>query len=308
MKILVYGCGVLGSVAAARLAQAGEDVTVLARGRRLEDLRRDGIILERFEDGARTQVRVPAVERLAPEDAYDLVLVVMGMNQAAAVLPTLSANRQTPNILFVGNSVSGDELTAVLGTRVLRGFLLAAGTTIPGGIVRYAYEERRKAGWIIGEPDGSVTPRLTEIGSVLEKSGIGVELSGSIDAWLKTHAAMIAPLGAGVYISGGSPATLADDAATSELTVRGLRESLRVLRALGVPLLPKGALLYLWIPAPVITFLLRRMMRSEEVAFGFAHAGKARPEIRLILSRLMEFLRRSGRPMPALEELDRLFR
>lgn len=308
MKILVYGCGVLGSVAAARLAQAGEDVTVLARGRRLEDLRRDGIILERFEDGARTQVRVPAVERLAPEDAYDLVLVVMGMNQAAAVLPTLSANRQTPNILFVGNSVSGDELTAVLGTRVLRGFLLAAGTTIPGGIVRYAYEERRKAGWIIGEPDGSVTPRLTEIGSVLEKSGIGVELSGSIDAWLKTHAAMIAPLGAGVYISGGSPATLADDAATSALTVRGLRESLRVLRALGVPLLPKGALLYLWIPAPVITFLLRRMMRSEEVAFGFAHAGKARPEIRLILSRLMEFLRRSGRPMPALEELDRLFR
>jgi 2-dehydropantoate 2-reductase len=308
MKILVYGCGVLGSVAAARLAQAGEDVTVLARGRRLEDLRRDEIILERFEDGARTQVRVPAVERLAPEDAYDLVLVVMGMNQAAAVLPTLSANRQTPNILFVGNSVSGDELTAVLGTRVLRGFLLAAGTTIPGGIVRYAYEERRKAGWIIGEPDGSVTPRLTEIGSVLEKSGIGVELSGSIDAWLKTHAAMIAPLGAGVYISGGSPATLADDAATSELTVRGLRESLRVLRALGVPLLPKGALLYLWIPAPVITFLLRRMMRSEEVAFGFAHAGKARPEIRLILSRLMEFLRRSGRPMPALEELDRLFR
>jgi ketopantoate reductase len=32
MKILIYGTGTLGSVAGARLAQAGADMTVLARG------------------------------------------------------------------------------------------------------------------------------------------------------------------------------------------------------------------------------------------------------------------------------------
>ncbi len=62
MKILIYGAGVLGRVAAVRLAQAGEDVTVLARGRRLEDIRRDGIVLERFENGERTPLRLPVVE------------------------------------------------------------------------------------------------------------------------------------------------------------------------------------------------------------------------------------------------------
>ncbi len=156
MKILIYGAGVLGSVAAARLAQAGADVTVLARGRRLEVIRRDGIVLERFGNGQRTQIQVSVVDRLGPEDAYDLVMVIMGMNQAPTVLPALAANRHTPNVLFVGNSVSGDELTAALGTkRVLRGFLLVAGTMLPGGVVRYACNERRKDGWIIGEVDRS---------------------------------------------------------------------------------------------------------------------------------------------------------
>jgi 2-dehydropantoate 2-reductase len=298
---------VLGSVAAVRLMQSGQDVTVLARGRRLEDIRRDGIILERYEDGARTRVCVPAVEMLSPEDAYDLVLGIMGMNQVPAVLPSLAANRRTPNFLFIGNSVSGEGLTAALGTRVLRGFLLVAGTTLPGGIVRYAYEERRKAGWIIGEPDGSISPRLKEIGPALEKSGMGVELSRSIDAWLKTHAAMITPLGTGVYISGGTPAKLAADPATVALTVRGLKESLRALRALGVPLLPKGALLCLWIPAPAVTYLLWRLLRSEDTAFAFACADKARLDIRLILDRLMALYRSGGRPLPAREELSRRF-
>jgi 2-dehydropantoate 2-reductase len=308
MKILIYGAGVLGSVAAARLAQAGEDVTVLARGRRLEDIRRDGIVLERFESGERATIRVPVVDRLGPEDAYDLVLVVMGMNQAPTVLPALTANRRTPNVLFVGNSISGDKLTAALGARVLRGFLLVAGTMLPGGVVRYACNERRKAGWIIGEVDGSISQRLAKIGAALEKSGIKVELCPAIDAWLKTHAAMIAALGAGVYISGGTPALLADDRATAVLTVGGLKESLRALGALGVPLLPKGVQIYLWVPAPILAFLLRRMLRSEAVAFGFAHADKARPEIRLILDGMMVLLRRSGRPLPALEELNRQFR
>jgi 2-dehydropantoate 2-reductase len=308
MKILIYGAGVLGSVAAARLARAGADVALLARGRRLEDIRRDGIVLERFEDGTRTQTRVPVVDRLGPDDAYDLALVVMGMNQAPTVLPALAANRRTPNVLFVGNSVSADELTAALGTRVLRGFLLAAGTKLPDGTVRYACRERSREGWIIGEIDGSISPRLEEIGAALDGSGIKVELCPAIDAWLKTHAAMICALGAAVYIAGGTPAHLAKDPAAAKLAVGGLKESLRALRKLGVPLLPKGVLLYLWIPAPILTFLLRRMLRSEEVAFGFAHADKARPEIRLILDGLMVFLRRGSRPLPALEELNRQFR
>jgi choline dehydrogenase-like flavoprotein len=45
-KILVYGAGVLGSLYAARLADSENDVTILARGQRLIDIRSNGIVLE----------------------------------------------------------------------------------------------------------------------------------------------------------------------------------------------------------------------------------------------------------------------
>lgn len=46
MKILVYGAGVQGSVFAALLHRAGQNVKILARGQRLADNREQGILLE----------------------------------------------------------------------------------------------------------------------------------------------------------------------------------------------------------------------------------------------------------------------
>ncbi len=46
MKILFYGAGVLGSLYAARLQEAGQEVSILARGQRLADIREHGIVLE----------------------------------------------------------------------------------------------------------------------------------------------------------------------------------------------------------------------------------------------------------------------
>ena len=45
MKILVYGAGPLGSVFAAKLYQGGHDVSILARGKRLADLREHGVVI-----------------------------------------------------------------------------------------------------------------------------------------------------------------------------------------------------------------------------------------------------------------------
>ncbi len=61
MKILVYGTGPLGSLFAARLQTAGHDVSILARGQRLIDLREHGIVLEDALTGARTTTYVTVV-------------------------------------------------------------------------------------------------------------------------------------------------------------------------------------------------------------------------------------------------------
>jgi 2-dehydropantoate 2-reductase len=116
MRILVLGAGVIGSFNAARLKEAGQDVTLLARGRRLADLREHGVVLEDFRTGRRTTTRVPLVERLGPEDDYDLALVVVRRNQIPSVLPMLAQNRRIPSVLFLGNNAAGaQDMVQALG-------------------------------------------------------------------------------------------------------------------------------------------------------------------------------------------------
>jgi 2-dehydropantoate 2-reductase len=72
MKILVFGAGALGTLFAARLAECGGDVTILARGARLEAIRRDGLVLRhRGEPWRAVPVACPDV--VHAED-YDLIL------------------------------------------------------------------------------------------------------------------------------------------------------------------------------------------------------------------------------------------
>ena len=45
MRILVYGAGDIGALYAALLAESGQDISILARGKRLADIRDHGIRL-----------------------------------------------------------------------------------------------------------------------------------------------------------------------------------------------------------------------------------------------------------------------
>ena len=47
MRILIFGAGVIGSLYGALLAEAGLNVSVYARGRRLESLSQDGLLYKR---------------------------------------------------------------------------------------------------------------------------------------------------------------------------------------------------------------------------------------------------------------------
>jgi hypothetical protein len=108
-QVLVYGAGVQGSLYAARLRQAGVDITLLARGRRLADLWEHGIVLESLATRELTVVRIPLVEFLLPDDHYDLVLVLVRRNQVDAILPALAAARGVTVLCFMVNTADGFE-------------------------------------------------------------------------------------------------------------------------------------------------------------------------------------------------------
>jgi 2-dehydropantoate 2-reductase len=63
VRILIAGAGVIGSVYGVRLLQAGHDVVMLARGARLTDLQREGLVVEDAQSAQRTVRAVSVMER-----------------------------------------------------------------------------------------------------------------------------------------------------------------------------------------------------------------------------------------------------
>lgn len=127
MKILIYGAGVLGCNLARNLFRAGKDVTLLARGKWAEEIKKNGLrIKDKFS--LRTSVsHVPVVTALEPDERYDVIFVIMRYTQLDSILDALRANH-TKNIVFVGNNVRAKELAASLPEKnVLFAFALSAG-------------------------------------------------------------------------------------------------------------------------------------------------------------------------------------
>ena len=100
MRFLVIGAGNIGSLYAAKLAQSGQEVTVLAQGARLEEIRQHGIVLEDAVSGERTRTPLRVVDRLGPDNAYDVVLVILPKQRIAELLPVLASNHHV-NIMMI---------------------------------------------------------------------------------------------------------------------------------------------------------------------------------------------------------------
>ena len=289
MKLLVYGAGVTGSLFAARLHEAGHDVSLLARGERLAALRRHGVQLAEQDGPAVTRVPVPVVEH--PAGGYDLIAVFVRAHQVDAVLESLAGIEG--DVLFMLNWAAGAQpLGAMIGPeRVLLGFPTAAGT-MDGDVVRY-----RATGFItrrvpmpIGEPDGRSTPRLERIVQALRTAGINAKAEPRMDAWLKTHAAFAVPLGQAVIAAGG-PAALAEDRAAVHAMLRLMRQN---LAALPTPPVPREFAALHRLPEGLLATVLRRFLRSPTATHsGLNNASPATEAAEL--ERLAEQMRTYAR-------------
>jgi 2-dehydropantoate 2-reductase len=89
MKICVIGAGAIGGLLAAKLARAGEQVGVVARGAQLNAIREHGLVLR--EQGGDVVASVNATNRIADIGEPDLIVLGMKAHQVAAVAPEVGA-------------------------------------------------------------------------------------------------------------------------------------------------------------------------------------------------------------------------
>lgn len=304
LRIVVIGGGVIGSVYAAWLQQDGHQVSMLARGQRLAEVREHGLVVEDTGTERRTTASVVTIDHLAPEDTADLAIVAVQLEQVGELLPIIAANRGIPTVLFLVNDAFGAEQFArALGPgRAVLGFPGIGGTR-DGPAIKYFVLPQQPT--TFGETSGAITPRLRMLAGLIAATGHRVSTTEHMDAWLKTHAIFVACLSAALDRNGGDSVRLAHDRRQVASMVQAIREGFRALGALGIPAKPTNlAVLFGWMPGWFATWYWQRTLRGPVGTLAIApHARRARAEMAALARQVLLLLRSSPSSVPALRHL-----
>ncbi len=323
MKILFYGAGVIGSLYASELfshkdkikecinAEANKylikdktqvEISILARGKRLEDIRKKGIIINHYIQKKETIVNVPVIENLEKEDEYDFIFIIMQKNQVLDILPILQRNN-SKNITFLGNNGTGidDYQDFISKERIILGFPSVGGRR-EGAIIKSIHSE--KSSITLGEMNGKITPRLLLIKKIFEAANLPVIFTDNIDAWLKCHIALVSPLANGIYYANGDNYRLAKDRNGIKLVILAIKEGFKALKNLNIPICPDKLKKLARYPMFFLIFFLKKVLGSEKGELAIRdHAMAAIIEMRQIADEFQEIIKKSSVPTPSINKL-----
>jgi 2-dehydropantoate 2-reductase len=204
MKFLIAGAGAIGAYIGARMAEAGFDVTLFARGPHLRALQENGVQVKSAEgDFVAWPAIAASLEEVRPVDVVFLGVKAHGLPQLAPHLTSVLGPDTT--VVSTQNGIPwwyfqgfGGEWEGLRLERV-----------DPGGVISAAIEARRVVGSIVyfsteiispgviqhiegnrislGEPDGSRSERVRKIAEALIASGLRCPISARLrhEIWVK---------------------------------------------------------------------------------------------------------------------------
>lgn len=179
MRVAVIGAGGVGGYFGARLAQAGHDVTFVARGRHLAAMRERGLAIE----SARGNAVVPAASATADPASLapcDIVMFCVKLwdveTAAAAIVPLVSKGGVV--IPFQNGVESGAILERMLGPqRVLGGVAYIAATIREPGVIAHT---GMMAKLVVGAFDGGNAVAAAAFRDACVEAGIDADLAPDI--------------------------------------------------------------------------------------------------------------------------------
>jgi len=306
MKILVYGAGVIGSIYAAKLKDAGNTVSILARGENASELKKKGIILEEAFNKKRTVTKVEVVGSLIPQDTYDVIIIAVRGNQLESVLPDIAKNRYAKQIVFLLSIPQGIGLIAkqVGKERVVIGFP-GVGGWHKNEAIMYSISPKFVQPTTFGTVERITSSQLTSLIEIFKNAGFPVVVNNNMDAWLKTHIAWIIPLEAALYITNCNNYILSKQRENVALMIDAIREGFTVLNTLKIPLTPPFIKHFFgMIPKPLLVTLMQLWFSSKKCeVFMVGHAKAAPDEVKYLADTFKKFAQKAQVNTPALDKL-----
>lgn len=228
VEFAILGAGAIGSVLGAHLAQAGHSVVMLARGRRGQQVERDGL---RIRGLAQIVVPVPVIVDPTALPAADVLIVATKALDTAMSLEPLRRSRI--DLAFsIQNGVMKDDLlaTAFGADRVLGALANTSGELLDDGEVLFT----RNVNLLVGEIAGGISPRVARIAQTIDASGVRAAAVPDIRSqeWSK-FVAWVGAVAVAVTTRVNTWRSFGDPGAARVL-VRLIREMTTLARACGV--------------------------------------------------------------------------
>lgn len=210
MKICIVGAGAIGGYVGARLALAGEEVTMVARGANLEAIRRQGMRLQTADGVEHIARNVRAAGSLSDVAPQDVIVLGMKAHQVEPVVDALAGAMHESTVIvpmqngipwwyfqrlrpgqpqeFAGRVVTsvdprGHIAATIDPERILGCVVYPACELAAPGLVRHVEGNR----FPLGELDGSRTPRVEALAALFERAGLKSPVLDDVRAeiWLK---------------------------------------------------------------------------------------------------------------------------
>jgi 2-dehydropantoate 2-reductase len=251
MKVCIYGAGAIGGMLGYHLAASGAEVTLIARGPHLKAMQEKGLTY--ISGDAENTVPVRALQDPADAGHQDYVILTLKAPGVAAVADVMApllgpetcvvtAQNGIPWWYFYrhGGPFDGRRLESVdpggrlweliPPARCLGCVVYPSAEIEAPGRVRHGYGNR----FMLGEPDGSASPRAKALSQLLTKSGLKAPVRPKIrdDIWVKLWGNLsFNPVSA---LTGGTLEQLATDPGTRGVIAGMMAEAEAVATSLGV--------------------------------------------------------------------------
>jgi 2-dehydropantoate 2-reductase len=203
-KICIYGAGAVGGMIGVRLALAGAEVGVVARGQTLKIVQANGLRLIEGEQTLTAPVKAVAEPAaLGPQDYVFVAVKAPSLRQVAERIKPLIGPETTvvtamngipwwffhnDNGPLAGRSLKAVDADGSIGRNIPADQTIACvvyfGATVERpGVIRHTVHNHL----VIGENDNGVTPRLQQLGDWLRLAGFDATETTDIrrEIWLK---------------------------------------------------------------------------------------------------------------------------
>ncbi|XFF02278.1 2-dehydropantoate 2-reductase (plasmid) [Bradyrhizobium guangxiense] len=251
MKVCVYGAGAVGGHLAGRLAKAGVNVSLVARGAHLAAIEKNGLRVETKEGILHSRPHATDIPKtLGPQDVVIVALKAPSLPQAAEGIAALL--RDDTMVVFAMNGIPWWYFHAhggpLDGTRLPRidldGILwrtvgperavgavayTACTVTAPGVI----HAENPRNRLILGRPDGKADRRLQSLADAMTASGLEAEVTPRIRDAIWSKLLMNLTGGALAILTGSAMREALSEPAVSAAAVLMAREGAAIAKALG---------------------------------------------------------------------------